>query len=325
MWRTLLPLIAVATLNAASPGQAEPRQIEHRYGITEIDGTPQRVVSLSFIGHDYLLALGVKPVALRFWYGDHPFGVWPWASEALGDAEPTVLYGDIDIEQIALLKPDLIVGQWSGMTESQYHLLSRIAPTLPPEPGESDYSSSWQTVTERLGVALNKRDEAKTVIDRLNARFEDLRQAHPDWAGQTAVVAWPPQIGVFTSHDLRSRFLHNLGFVSPLAVDAMSGGNAFFVTLPQEDLSPLDSDLLLWVHTGNLKAALDGIVLRRTMRSYREGREVYIDYNLTAALAHSSPLSLNYALDRLVPLIDAAMDGDPSTPVSSMVAEGVAP
>lgn len=127
--RMILPIV---TLCMVSPLWAEPRLLTHRYGVTEIEGSPQRVVSLSFIGHDFLLALGVRPIALRYWYGSGEHGVFPWAEAALGDAEPLVLYGDIDIEQIALLQPDLIVGQWSGMTETQYQLLSKIAPTLPP-------------------------------------------------------------------------------------------------------------------------------------------------------------------------------------------------
>ncbi|MEM8693350.1 MAG: ABC transporter substrate-binding protein [Pseudomonadota bacterium] len=314
----LVILICCACLTAASAAKAEAREIRHRYGTTTIEGTPRRVVSLSFIGHDFLLALSVKPIALRFWYGDNPNGVWPWAEDALGDAEPKVLYGDIDVEDIALLKPDLIVGQWSGMTETEYRLLSRIAPTLPPARGESDYSSSWQVMTRQLGLALNRQDEATVIIQRIEDRFAAARARHPDWAGQSAVVAWPPQIGVFTSEDLRSRFLHDLGFVSPPKVDTLTTGNAFFITLPQEDLSPIDGSLIVWVHTPDLSETLDGILLRKNLRAYREGREVYADFDLTAALAHSSPLSLDYALDRLIPLIAAAVDGDPSTIVPGM-------
>lgn len=320
--RALLPCLI---LSLASPLWAEPRHLTHRYGVTEINGTPERVVSLSYVGHDFLLALGVTPIALRYWYGDGKFGVFPWAEQALGDAEPVILYGDIDIEQIALLKPDLIVGQWSGMTKTEYTLLSKIAPTIPPAAGESDYSSSWQLMTRRLGDALNMPEKADAVIDRLETRFATIRDAHPDWAGKSSAVVWPPRIGAYTSIDLRSRFLADLGFAPSRGVDQLISSNAYYVMIPQEDLTPIDVDLLVWTDTTELADALDGIVLRKTMRAYREGREVYADYDLSAALSHSSPLSLDYALDRLVPLIKAAMDGDPATPVETITAEGVAP
>lgn len=322
---TMRAILCCMILGMASPLWAEPRQLNHRYGVTEIEGTPERVVSLSFVGHDFLLALGVKPVALRRWYGTGPNGVFPWAEKALGDAKPVVLFGDIDIEQIALLKPDLIVGQWSGMSQTQYRMLSRIAPTLPPAAGEGDYSSSWQVMTRQLGLAMNIPEKAEKVIDRLETRFADIRARHPEWAGKSTVVAWPPRIGAYTSVDLRSRFLTDLGFAPPVAVDQMIGSNAFYVMIPQEDLTPIDVDLLVWTNTAGLAEALDGIVLRKSMRAYREGRELYADYDLTAALSHSSPLSLDYALDRMVPLIEAAMDGDPATPVETTAAEGVAP
>ncbi|MEC7962124.1 MAG: ABC transporter substrate-binding protein [Pseudomonadota bacterium] len=319
-WLWLMAIFALV-----SPAGAEPREIEHRYGTTHVDGTPTRVVSLSFIGHDFLLSLGVKPIALRYWYGNHPYGVWPWAQEALGDATPQVIYGEINIEQIALMQPDLIVGQWSGMTETDYRFLSQIAPTLPPAKGEGDYSSSWQTMTRQLGLALNRMDQAEAIITRLEDRFAEVRAAHPEWQGKSSAVVWPARISAYTSKDIRSRFLTDFGFAAQSQIDEQVGANAFLVNVPQEDLTPIDVDLLMWTETANLPQALDGIALRKTMRAYREGREIYADPDLTAALAHSSPLSLDYAIEHMIPLVASAMDGDPKTQVATMAAEGVAP
>ncbi len=320
----LISLLILAVL-LVPPAWAEPRVLRHSFGTTLIEGTPKRVVSLSFVGHDFLLSLGVVPIALRYWYGGHEHGVFPWGEQLLGDAEPVLLHGEINIEQIALLKPDLIVGQWSGMSAQQYHLLSKIAPTLPPAEGEVLYSSSWQTMTRQLGRALDRDARAEAIIARLEGRFAEVRAAHPDWKGKSSAVVWSPRLTAYTSLDLRSRFLGDLGFEAPRAIDALVKSNAFLVPLPQEDLSALDVDLLMWTHAQNLGESLDEIVLRKSLRVYREGRELYTDYDLTAALAHSSPLSLDYALDRMIPLIEAAMDGDPATPVATMQAEGVAP
>ncbi|WP_341368072.1 iron-siderophore ABC transporter substrate-binding protein [Yoonia sp. BS5-3] len=300
---------------SASAALADARQIDHAYGTTEISGTPQRVVSLSYIGHDFLLALGTRPIALRYWYGTGEFGVWPWAEEALGDAEPVLLYGGIDIEQIALLSPDLIVGQWSGMTEAEYRLLSQIAPTVPHPAGASAFSASWQDMTAQLGIALDKEDQASEVIAALEARFERVQSAFPEWHDKTAVMVLPSRVSAFGSSDLRGRFLKDIGLQLPPAVDAMAGFDPNFIRIPDEAIAAIDTDVLIWAHSPNLNAALSAIPLRSSMRAVREGREVFADYDLTAALNHSSPLSLPYALDRLVPLIDAAIDGDLSTQV----------
>lgn len=88
--------------------------------------------------------------------------------------------------------------------------------------------------------------------------------------------------------------------------------------VPQEDLSSLETDLILWTHTADQAATFDKIPLRPTLTAYAQGREIYTDYDLTAALSLSSPLSLDYALDHIVPLMEAALDVDPETIVLGM-------
>lgn len=297
---------------------ADTRVLAHRFGETEVSGTPERVVSLSFIGHDYLLGFDVVPVALRYWYGDGPFGVWPWAADRLGPAQPVVIYGAIDVEAIALLEPDLILAQWSGITQTEYRLLSAIAPTLPPPPGASDYSASWQEMTQQIGRALGREPEAEAQIKDLTARFEAIRAAHPDWQGETAAAVWPDQIGAYTRADLRGQLLEQLGFTNAPGVEALVGADAYTVRISPENLDPIDTDLLLWLTVSDPQAALDRITLRPHMRAFAQGREVVADPMLTAALSHSSPLALTYALDRLVPLIEAAVDGDPTTQAEAL-------
>ena len=62
--------------------------ITHVFGETTIPEPPKRVVSAGFTGQDDLLALGVVPVAVTNWFGDQPFGVWPWALSKLGTPNP---------------------------------------------------------------------------------------------------------------------------------------------------------------------------------------------------------------------------------------------
>ncbi len=292
---------------------ADPVEIEHKFGTTLIEGKPERVVSLSFIGHDFILALGVVPVGLRFWYGEHPYGVWPWAQDALGEAKPTVIYGDIDVEQIALLKPDLILGQWSGMTEREYKMLSVIAPTVPPSADYADYGSPWQVMHQRIGKALGREDQAVAQITAIEQRITDLRAAHPEWQDMSGTMAWPVRIGAFASRDIRGRFLADLGFSVTNEVDDLVKGENFYVIIPPETLEPIDTDVLVWLDTPNPMQVLEKIKLRPMMRASRQGREILVDQVLTSALAHSNPLSLGFALDHLAPVLEAAADGDPDT------------
>src|SRR6202453_212951 len=102
---------------AAANGGGGPVTITHIFGETSIAEPPKRVVSAGFTGQDDLLALGIVPVAVTAWFGDQPFGVWPWAQPKLGKAKPVVLNLDngIQINQISGLKPDLIAATDAGL------------------------------------------------------------------------------------------------------------------------------------------------------------------------------------------------------------------
>ena len=76
---------SATTTPATEPDAADfPVTITHKYGEITIDKAPERVVSIGFSDQDWLLALGVTPIAVRDWYGDQPFATWPWAQDELG-------------------------------------------------------------------------------------------------------------------------------------------------------------------------------------------------------------------------------------------------
>lgn len=325
MIRTCLTCIAFALAAFGVSADPFPVEIQHKYGTARIESEPKKIVSLSFIGHDFLLSLGVKPYALRKWYGTDPYGVWVWGHEALGDAKPIVMQGEINIEQIAAMQPDLILGQWSGMTERDYALLSQIAPTIAPKAAYGDYGSPWQEMQRTVGLATGKSAETEDLIKRIEDRFAKIRRDHPDWQGASAVMAWADQTGAYTERDIRGRFLEDLGFEVPDAVNQRGTFDNFYALIPAEDLSPIDVDALVWIDSGGSVSVLNRMPLRPTLRAYQEGREVYADPLLSAALSHSSPLSLEYALGRIVPLLEAATDGDPETVVPSSRDAGILP
>lgn len=325
-------MIVVAAGLLASPllasfGEAQdfPVTVETKFGPAVVEQTPERVVSIGYITQDFLLALGVVPIALRDWYGQKPYGTWEWAQDELGDAQPVVMYGEINVERIAALQPDLIVAYWSGLTKNDHALLSQVAPVLAPAEGETDYGTSWQDMLHRTGVATGKAHKAAEIQTRLDARFAQIRSDHPEWAGQEMAIAWPGNIGAYTPEDLRGKMTQDLGLSVPKAFEELDGPNPFYVLIPDEDLSSLDAAALVWMDSGGRLDMIKNTSLRRTLTAHAEGREIYAGPDLAGALSFSSPLSLDYALDRLVPLMEAALDGDPSTPVPSSVEAGLAP
>lgn len=300
-------------------GGAFPVGIEHKYGSTTVESAPERVVSVGFTDQDSLLALGVTPVGIRDWYGDQPFAVWPWARDALGDAEPEVLAAaEVDYEAVAALAPDLIIGVSSGMTDDEYDTLSKIAPTITQTDDYVDYGMPWQEAHRLVGRAVGEADLADEQVAALEGRFAEIAEAHPEWEGREATVGYAMSestVGAYSTEDTRSRLLTALGFVIPPEIDELAG-DLFYSEFSFEEMSRLDRDLLVWVGAeAGIAEQIRNHPLHDGLQVAAEGAEIFWSVETGAAAGFSSPLSLPYLLDRFVPQIEAAIDRDPATVV----------
>jgi len=304
----------------AEEASGEPRTIEHKYGSTEITGASGRVVTVGFTDQDPVLALGVTPVAVREWFGEQPYATWPWAQDELGDAMPEVLPAmGLNFEQIAALEPDLIIGVSSGMTEQEYGTLSEIAPTLAQWGKFVDYGVPWQEQMRAIGRALGREGRAEELVSGLEEWFAGAREEHPEFEGAGGVVVGLTVeeesyiLSAYGPQDLRSRFLASLGFELPAQIAELAG-DIFFVDLSRERLDLIDTDVLVWVIVlADDYEAVRNDPLYGRLGVAREGRDLFLDGTLSGALSFGSALSLPFALDELVPMLAAAVDGDPDT------------
>jgi iron complex transport system substrate-binding protein len=306
----------------ATGSDAFPVTIEHKYGSTTIESKPERVVSVGFAEHEGLLAIGVEPVGVRDWYGDQPYATWPWAQDELGDLQPAVIAADaLNFEQIAALQPDVIVGISSGMTDSDYATLSEIAPTIAQPADYIEYGTPWDVQLEINGLATGHSAEAAQAIAETKALFEDVRSAHPEWEGQSAAVAFIFDTpGAYASGDNRPQALAELGLVTPPEFDELAGDQFWFV-VSNEEVGRLDADVIIWVVDGDAgAAAIRDLPLRPSMPAFQQGREIVADPLVSGAFSHASPLSYPYFLERVVPELELALDGDPATVVPSAAA-----
>ncbi len=305
-------------------GEGSGGTIKHKYGGTEVSGYPGRVVTVGFTDQDPVLALGVAPVAVREWFGEKPHATWPWAQDELGDGEPEVLTStELNFEQIAGLDPDLIVGVSSGMTRQEHDTLSEIAPTLAQSGEFVDYGVPWQEQTRAVGRALGRQDRAGGIVSDVEARFAGVREAHPEFEDATGVVvgltveddSYTPS--PYGPQDVRGRFMSSLGFRIPQEIADLTG-DSFFADLSRERLELIDTDVLVWVTV--LAESFEAVrtdPLYRRLDAAREGRDLFLEEALSAALSFGTVLSLPFLLDDLVPMLAAAVDGNPDTEVAS--------
>lgn len=295
------------------------RTIEHKYGGTKISGRPERVVSIGYQEHDFIFALGVAPVAVRYWYGDKDDVIFPWAEDEAGDANPEILVmpEGLNFEKIATLEPDLILGLYSGMTEDDYGTLSEIAPTVAQSDEYIDYGMPWQETTVMLGKALDREQRARKLVAEVEGRFEEAREAHPEFEGKSLAVATYVEdtFSVFASEDPRSRFFTSLGFKIPAKFDELAG-DLFYADVSAERVDLLETDVLVWDQISFVqggRAALEKEPLVEQLDVMREGRAIFLEGDTEDAFGWNTVLSLPFALDGIVPMLTAAADGDPST------------
>lgn len=305
-------------------GGAFPVTIAHKFGQTTIKAEPKRIVTVGLTDQDAVLALGKVPVGTTLWYGDFPGAIGPWAQAKLGGQQvPTVLKDTgtgPQVEKIAALRPDLILALYGGLTDKQYQQLSKFAPVV-AQPGQyADYGIPWQEQTVTIGKALGKQAEATKLVGDLERRFSQIQRENPEFVGKTAVTATPYEgFFVYGPDDPRSRMLSRLGFKLPADLGKVVG-KEFGVNISNERTDLLDQDVIVWSVPEVTKesAKLHANKLYGDLNVVKEGREVFVGEDTPYGYAYSfqTILALPYVLDRLVPQLKAALDGNTSTKVN---------
>jgi len=281
--------------------------IKHVFGETTLSAPPTRVVSAGLTEQDDLLAVGVVPVAVTKWIGDHP--VWPWAQPKLGSATPAVLTLDngIQIDAIAQLKPDLIVAINAGLDADTYTKLSAIAPTI-AQSGEDAFFEPWKAQAATIGAAVFKKDETATVVDAVEQKFAAVAQANPTFKDRTAVLL----NGYFTGDTVtatvagwRTEFLTAMGLTVPESVKGFASGD--YAMISRRDLPRAlgGADLLIWCTDRDAEQA--ALLADPAVAELRRQRSVFTPAELSAAIAYASPLSYPVVAEQLPPLLRQAL------------------
>ena len=110
----------------AAPG-VYPRTVRHALGETVIPTKPVRVVVLDTGELDNVVALGIQPVGVAYTDGSKTMPAYLKGKAGAPANVGTI--SSLNLEAIAALKPDLILGS-QLRAQDQYASLSKIAPTV---------------------------------------------------------------------------------------------------------------------------------------------------------------------------------------------------
>jgi iron complex transport system substrate-binding protein len=297
----------VAACSSTKPGEVAKDgsvTVKHIFGETKIPAPPKRVVSAGFTEQDDLLAVGVVPIAVTDWFGGEPFGVWPWAQPKLGGAQPVVLSlaDGIQVDQIASLKPDLIVATNAGLDQDTYTKLSAIAPTI-AQSGPDAFFEPWKDQATAIGQAVFKADDMAALITGIDEKFAGVGKNNPQFAGKKVLLLggtfYQDSVRV-TTPGWRTDFLTNMGFTIP-----DTGG-----LVPRDKMAPVldGADVLIWkTESNDEQAALLADPIVAKLRATIGKRNVFTGKDLAGAIAFASTLSYPVVADQLPPMLARAL------------------
>lgn len=219
--------------------------VEHAMGTTTIEKTPEKVVILTNEGTEALLALEVTPVgAVQSWLGD------PWydhIKEDMTDVEVVGVEHEVNLEKIAALKPDLIIGN-KLRQEAVYEQLSAIAPTVFSDTLRGDWKDNFTLYSK----ALNLEEKGKEVLSQFDAHLDEVKQNLGDKVDQEISVVrfMAGQSRIYYTDSFSGVIFDQLGFkrasqqTELFTVDNKLGNLA--IEVGKEVIPKMDADVLFY-------------------------------------------------------------------------------
>ncbi|MBM7565123.1 ABC transporter substrate-binding protein [Paenibacillus sacheonensis] len=213
------------------------REIKHAMGTTKLTGTPKRVVILTNEGTEALLALGVKPVGAAESFEGDPW--YPHIKDQMEGVQDVGGESQPNIELIASLKPDLIIGN-KMRQEKVYDQLNAIAPTVMAE----TLRGEWQANFKLYAEALNKKAEGDQLLADFDKKIADAKATLGDKLQQKVSIVrfMPDKTRIYYNETFSGMVLDKLGFARPAA----QSKDGFADDVNKDRIPDMDGDILFY-------------------------------------------------------------------------------
>ncbi|MDA7027478.1 iron-siderophore ABC transporter substrate-binding protein [Bacillus sp. CLL-7-23] len=247
-----ITLLVISILTACNSGKKEAASnseetitVKHAMGTEEkAPAHPKRVVVLTNEGTEALLELGIKPVgAVKSWTGH------PWYKHIKADmkgVKEVGLEGEPNIEAIAELHPDLIIGN-KMRHEKIYDKLKKIAPTVFSE----TLRGEWKDNFSLYAKAVNKEAKGKEILKDFDDHVRELSAKLGDQKKKRVAVVrfMAGQSRIYYKDSFSGIILEQLGFQYPEKQEKLFKKQAdkfAFMTENKESIPEMDGDILFY-------------------------------------------------------------------------------
>lgn len=223
----------------AAEGQPETRTVVDAFGETEVPANPQRIVVLTTAALDNLLALGVKPIGAPYSVSVNA-NFFQYMADQTEGIENTGTVDQPNLETIAKLQPDLIIGQKSGH-EAIYEELKRIAPVYFTD----QVVDQWKTAFQGNADAVGKSEEAATLIQQYEDNIARFKAAAGDKLNSGTVALIRPRTDHVRLH-LGESFSGAIALEAGLQFSvAVQGQSGHHVAITEEQIGDMDADYII--------------------------------------------------------------------------------
>jgi iron complex transport system substrate-binding protein len=237
----LLTLIATGCANSSTTTEnnSPTRSIKHAMGTTPVPEHPKRIVVLTNEGLEALLSLGIKPVGAvqgftpdgDLWY-DHLESELSGVKSVGTELQP-------NLETIASLKPDLIIGN-KMRQEKVYNQLSAIAPTVFSEDLRGDWKQNFLLYAKTVG----QEKKAEEVLNEYRNKVEAVRKNAGDLINkEVSVVRFiAGNTRLYQLDSFSGVILKDIAFKRP----EIQNKNDFATVITKEQIPQADGDILFY-------------------------------------------------------------------------------
>ncbi|MEU9857569.1 iron-siderophore ABC transporter substrate-binding protein [Streptomyces sp. NPDC047974] len=249
----------------AKPGQF-PRTLTHAMGTSELKAAPKRVVVLDVGELDNVVSLGIQPVGYAPSEGDD--GIPGYLAKDAGDPKSVGTINNLNLEAIANLQPDLILGSQLRAAD-KYDELSKIAPTVfSIRPG-----FTWKENYLLNAAALDRTAEAKEKLAAYETKAKQLgTDIGPNKPTVSMVRYLPGKIRLYAKASFIGTILEDTGLPRPTNQQV----NDLAVEVSPEKIDQADAD---WIFTGvygdakaTKKDAAQGNPLWKNLKAVKAGQ-----------------------------------------------------
>lgn len=261
---------ATAKLGSDAQPGVFPRTVKHALGETKLDKKPERVVVLDSGELDGVLALGITPVGMATNAGQN--GVPSYLADKAQGIKTVGGVSELNLEAIAALKPDLILGS-KLRANDLYGKLTAIAPTVfSIRPG-----FPWKEDFLLLADSLGEETKATGLLNDYQKRANEVKSKISGSPTISLVRFRPGDIRLYGNLSFIGVILKDIGLPRPKVQNIQE----LALEISQENIGQADGDWIFYSSYGKPDQTAENTVVNgqiwKALSAVKAGKVARVD------------------------------------------------